>query len=80
MQFLIQAMDMERHLGLVSLDPFKVHLLVFVEVLGSLTALPSSAALSVLDSSRCVHFLDFPQTPFIQSICMCVKLTKDLTK
>lgn len=32
MQFLIQTKDMERHLGLGSLDPFKVHLPVFVEV------------------------------------------------
>lgn len=47
MQFLIQNMGIERHLGLGFIDPFKDHLPVFVEVLGSL---PSAAALSILYS------------------------------
>lgn len=75
MQFLIQNMDIERHLGLGSLDPFKVPLPVFVEVLESL---PSAAALSVLYS----YISSIFPKPYScnRLVCVCVRLTKDLTK
>lgn len=38
-----------------------------------LQLLPPAAVLFVLHSSRCVHFLDFPNTPFIQASGMCIR-------